>query len=110
MQITNYYDHPSDNRYMVYQFYVPEHADAFEAMLVEKNIQFERFLDEEGERPRILFGVHKTHKTRSNHANFIVHAKYRSPFIPNVVLRYSVLIITIFMIAMAIIGYIKSAE
>lgn len=109
MQLTNYYDHPSDNRYMVYQFYESEHADAFEAMLVADKVVFERFLDEEEERPRILFGVHKTHKKRSNHANFMVHAKYRSPFIPNVILRYSVLIITIVMIAMAVIGYIKSA-
>jgi hypothetical protein len=92
---------------MVYQFYYSEHADAFEEMLNERKIKFERFHDEEGEAPRILFGVHKTHLKSANNANFLVHARFRKPFISNKWLKYLLLVVTFGAILLALIGYFK---
>ena len=42
MRWTNYFLHPSDNRYYVFTFKEEEHADRFEHSLSEDKIPFER--------------------------------------------------------------------
>jgi hypothetical protein len=105
MQLTNYYDHPDHQLYMVFQFYVELHANAFEDMLIEEGITYERHLDVEGPRPRHLFGIHKRFESRAMHCNNMIHARYREKFIPNAWARWIMLIVTFGAVALAMTGY-----
>jgi len=78
MRWTNYFIHPGDNRYYVFTFHEDGHADDFEAMLVTENISFERHQEDE----QWLFGIARSHFQRALHCNQLVHAKYRTKFIP----------------------------
>ena len=42
MRLTNWYTHPADNRYHVFEFRNMEMADEFEQDLVSAGIEFER--------------------------------------------------------------------
>ncbi|MDG1260436.1 MAG: hypothetical protein P8H59_11630 [Flavobacteriales bacterium] len=108
MRLTNNYEHAGDNRYMVYEFYLDEHADEFQAMLEEKNIVFQRFKDEDQEDPPTLFGIEKTYLKEATWCNNMIHSKYRKPMIPNAIMRWGLLIITAVLISLAVIGYLKT--
>lgn len=108
MKLVNYYDHEADNRYVVFEFVSAEHADYFEQLLSDGNVDFERFLDDESNPPQTLFGVKKSYKDQALKMNFLVHAKYRRPFIKSTFLKWTLLIVTGAFLALAIIGYIKS--
>jgi len=105
MQLTNYYDHPEHQLYVVFQFYLVEHADEFGSMLAVENIEFERHYDEGGKQPRHLFGIHKRYNKRAMHCNNMLHAKHRQKFISNPWLRYVVLAITLGAVALGLAGY-----
>ncbi len=106
LRITNYFVHPVDNRYMVFVFRQKLYADYFEELLKKENITFERHFEEQDR--EILFGVHKRFQRKALNANFLTHAKFRKPFISNRLVKYSLLIITFGMIALAIVGYIRT--
>jgi len=108
MQLTNYYDHPEHQLYVVFQFYEAVHADEFEQMIIVEQIEFERYFDQEGKRPRHLFGIHKRYNQKAMHCNNMLHAKHRMKFIPNAWLRYVVLIVTLGMLIVALVGYFLS--
>ena len=108
LNLTNYFDHPGDNRYTVFRFTVSEHADHFESLLRTDEIEYERHeeLDEEGSN-LYLFGVSKRFQKNAVRANFLTHAAYRKPFIGNKLLKYALLVITIGFVVLAILGYIN---
>ncbi len=106
MRIINYYDHESDNRYLVFEYFMEEHADYFQELLEGKKVEFERHYDEEKE--RILFGIQKRFRTDSTYCNNMTHAKFRRPFIKNNLLKYSLLLVTLLAITLGLIGYFKS--
>lgn len=110
MRFTNYFDHPADNRYTVYQYHLTEHADYFEELLRDRDVPFERFLDTESGDPKILFGIKKTFYSEAMYCNNMCHAKYRKPFIPVKWLRYALLIFVFGMIGLAIWGFIRSGQ
>jgi hypothetical protein len=108
MRLTNNYEHAGDNRFMVYEYYLEEHADEFEQMLQVEGIVFERFKEEEDDDAPHLFGIEKTYKKQATWCNNMMHAKYRNPMIPNVYLRWALLVITTVAITFAIVGYLKA--
>lgn len=108
MNITNYSEHPADNRYMVFHFLIEEHADHFQVLLEERDVTFERFLDEESEPSKILFGVSKRFNKQAVHCNYLTYAKYRKPMITNVVFKYTLLLFTFVAVLLALIGYYLS--
>jgi len=108
LNLTNYYDHPSDNRYVVYQFYVEEHAAFFQELLDTAGVPYERHEDHESERYRILFGVSKRFNREAVRSNFLVHARYRSKFISNNALRWVVLLLVAAGLALAVAGLMHS--
>jgi hypothetical protein len=107
--LTNYWDHPADNRYTVFRFFDEEHADHFESLLKADGIEYERHLDDEGEQAKYLFGISKQYQKRAIKANFLTHGVYRKPFIGNAWFKYTLLLITAMMILIAIVGYLKNA-
>ncbi|MFK7807192.1 MAG: hypothetical protein AB8F74_05245 [Saprospiraceae bacterium] len=108
VRFTNYFEHPSDNRYMVYVYYLKTHADHFQNLLQDRDVVFERYLDPESERQRILFGVSKRYLKDANQCNFLTHAEFRKPFIKNRLLGVTLVVVTLAIIALSIVGYIKS--
>lgn len=108
MKLTNYNEHPQDNRYMVYDYVNLEHADYFQSLLEARKVEFERFLDDESEQPRILFGVHKRFKKDANQSNFLTHAEFRNPMIKSRWWAWILLLVTFAIISLAVIGYFKS--
>jgi hypothetical protein len=101
--ITNYREYKYDNRYMVYEFSSEEHADHFASLLNERDVIFERHLEDE----KILFGVEKRYRSQSDKCNFLTHAAFRKPMIPNKVARFVLLIVTLLFIALGILSYFK---
>lgn len=106
LRLTNYFIHPTDNRYQVFVFKEDIYADYFEDLLKREAIEYERHLDDaENE---ILFGIHKKYQKQAMHSNFLTHAKFRRPFIGNRLVKYSLLIITFGIIIFAFVGYLRT--
>ena len=105
MNLTNFSEHPADNRYMVYRFQVAEHAAHFETQISQAGVEFERHETEENGRDWILYGIHKSYLKDATQANRMTAAKYREKFIPNRLFRNLVLIIGIGVTLLAIISY-----
>ncbi|MDG1767517.1 MAG: hypothetical protein P8H98_12045 [Flavobacteriales bacterium] len=108
MRIVNFYEHPADNRYTVFQYGLEEHADHFQSLLEERKIPFERYLDEEVDPPVTLFGVANSHRGDAENCNYLCHARYRRRMIPNRFLGVLLVLVTGLFVLLAIVGYIKS--
>lgn len=108
MRLTNYYEHRADNRYYVFEFFLAEHADEFQQLLEEKSLTFERFFDA-GDTNKHYFGVEKAKLREAMWCNNMVHARHRKPFIPSAFFRWTLLLFTAGMIALAILGYLQKA-
>lgn len=108
MNLTNYFDHPGDNRYIVFQFALEDHADHFENLLKEADVIYERHWDEEVE--KTLFGINKRYRKEASRCNFLTHAAYRKPFIGNAWFKWSILLVTAGILILGIIGYLKSIQ
>ena len=107
MKLTNYYEHPSDNRYLVFEFRSEEKAVHFENQLTEASIPFEKHIERDQD-VLIFYGVSKQFDKSSMRANFITHGAFRKPLINNRLAKYALLLFTLFMVILAIIGYLKS--
>lgn len=108
LRFTNNYEHRSDTRFMVYEFYHLEHADHFEHMLHDRQVEFERHFDEEEDPPLTLFGIEKRYVDVADKCNYLTHAKFRKPLIRNSALRWLLLLVVGAVITIAFIGYFKS--
>lgn len=108
MRWTNYFIHPGDNRYYVFAFKEDEHADVFEIRLKDTDISYERHYeqDETTNDPsgEWLFGVHRKYFKEALNANHLVHAEFRTKFIPVQGLRWALLIGTLAAVMLAVIG------
>ncbi len=108
MRIVNFYEHPGDNRYTIFQYGLEEHADHFQMLLEERKIPFERYLDEEQDPAVTLFGIENVHRGNAENCNYLCHAKYRRRMIPNRFLGVLMVIVTGLFVLLAIIGYLKT--
>jgi hypothetical protein len=121
--LVNYKDHPSDNRYKVFNFNSIEESSYFEALLIEANISFEKDEEEvdslsslhftirhEVEKKGImyLYAVNQRDLGKVHKANYMVSAKFRDFSIKNSFFRYSLVLFFLAALGFAIFGYIKS--
>jgi len=102
--LTNWRDHPTQKKYMVFFFDKADRADHFESLLKAESIWYERHTDE-----REWFAVLKSNQDRVKRLNHLTIGKYRQRFIPNSVFRYFVLILSFIVLALAIIGFFRNA-
>lgn len=107
-RITNYYDHPTDNRYLVIHYFKKEQADKLTGLLEENKITFESVVEQHGKKTIYLFGVHKKHRKQAEHLNFFVIGKTREPFINHKGFRYFILILLFVVLIFTIIGLVYS--
>ena len=103
----NYEPHEKQRSYMVFYFYAKDHADYFEALLIENEIPFERGQGRDLIR-RHLFGVHRRHLELAQSLNDEVGNYYRKPFLGEKRFRNFVLIFTLSAIILAVLGYFLS--
>lgn len=108
LRLRNYFEHPVQRNYLVFQFYNQTMAEAFGEILAENKIEFERD-DEEGIPKKVLFGVHKTNSRKALELNNFVIGKYRKPFIGNPYLKWTMLIVVACAISLALFGYYRNA-
>lgn len=110
MGLVNYRVHPTNQRFHVFGFNTIEEADTFEAELKKRNIWFERDIDEIKEGFIYLFGVDKSDYTGATQANYATSAKHRNPMIKNKFLRIALVSLTMFLLTLGIIGYVKNMQ
>lgn len=103
LNITNYSDHPTRIGYTVYRFFEKERADYFEALLKKENVYFESSVEED-DRTLYLFGVKKGDSKKAMNANYLVSGRYRKKIIPNIYLRWGIILFATSMVILAIIG------
>ena len=102
----NYYEHPGDNRYYVFEIRGVEKSITFEAYLEEFDVSFEKMVEEEGD--KILYGVLKSRFSDALKANNLTEAKYRRPMIDEPILRYFLVIFMFVVLGLALVGYFKT--
>ncbi len=104
---SNFEDHERQRQYVVFYFYAKEHADYFEALLIEADIPYERGSGKDLLR-RHLFGIHKSHQETAEELNDETGNMFRKPFLADDVMRKMVLIITLGALAIALFGWWRS--
>ena len=108
--LVNYAKHPTNANYHVFSFNSKEEADLMEVELEKREIWFESDSEEIKAGVIYLIGVEKRDFREAMNANFAVSAKHRDPLIKNKFLRYTLIILTISMVTLGIIGYVKNMQ
>ena len=104
INITNYFDHPTRIGFTVFKFHNKQRADYFEQLLKKDDIWYESLYEEE--KSLQLFGIKKGDLKKAMNANYLVSAKFRKKIIPNIYLRWGIIILAVSVITLAIIGAI----
>lgn len=104
----NYSEHPSDNRYTVFKYYRKDQFDHFKNSLLEHHIWFEEDQEQMEHGVQFLVAVKNKDLTQVKKLNLEAIGLNRERFIPNKILRYVILIISIIVMTLAVIGFIKS--
>lgn len=108
--LVNYRVHPANERYRVFSFNSIEEADLMAKELEKRNIWYERDEDEIKEGTIYLFGVDKNDFKEAMNANFAVSAVHRNPMIKNKFLRILLVTLTITLVTIGVVGYVKSMQ
>ena len=106
--LTNYRIHPSDKSYNVYHFTKPEQAAYFETLLIEYKLHFERYNEKKGDRLVYYFGIKRVDENTSNQLNNLTLGRYRRKFIPDRTIRLGIMFLSVGILLLAIVGFIKS--
>lgn len=105
--LQNYQDHPTNRNKKVFYFKDEKQAQFFENMLVESKLDFEKQIDTEGDQT-IYYGLKKSDYKAAQKLNFITIGAFRKPFIPDAFFRYFLIVISLFILGLAILGAILS--
>jgi len=107
ISLINFQDHPTNSRKKVFFFRQLTHANYFEDLLKKDKVDFEKQVDEEGDK-RIYYGIHISDFEKTKKLNYLTIGHFRSPFIPDKFFRYFVIIISIIVLTLAFAGAILS--
>ncbi len=99
----NIKEHPSNRNKKVFYFKEEKQANYFQELLEEKQLKYERQVDSEGDQT-IYFGVLAGDFKQAKKMNYLTHGKFRKPFIPDPLFRYFLIIVTLFVLGLAILG------
>lgn len=109
VNFTNYFDHPQDNRYVVFRFQKESWRAHFEQQITQANVPFE-IMEESDEHDRnwTYYGIHKDYKEQAFKANNMTSARFRQKFIPNTWFRWGVVLFGLLATAFAILSAIMN--
>ena len=108
MRLVNWYPHPADNRYQVFEFRSRELAEEFARDLEREGIDAERGERQEEGDTVALFGVHRDQFKAALRVNHLLHGRHRRPFIAHRGLRWAMLLITALAVGLGVMGWIES--
>lgn len=108
LRITNHQDHPTNNAYKVFFFYIKEQADFFESLLKEKGIKYESGEDEKNGKPIYMFGVLQTDLNVVKELNYLALGKYRRPIFGSKLNQYFILVIGAAILLFALISFMMN--
>tara|TARA_B100000767_G_scaffold49762_1_gene44807 strand:+ start:1557 stop:1895 length:339 start_codon:yes stop_codon:yes gene_type:complete len=110
INLMNYYEHPGDNRYYVFEYRSIEKSMNFEALLEKYVIEYEKLLEPETEDTIWMckYAISKSRFKDALRAHNLTESKYRNPMIGNKYVRYGFVIFMISLVSLAFIGYLKS--
>lgn len=108
MRLVNWYPHPADNRYQVFEFRSRELAEEFARDLEREGIDAERGERQEEGDTVALFGVHLDQFKAALRVNHLLHGRHRRPFIAHRGLRWAMLLITALAVGLGVMGWMKS--
>ena len=108
MRLVNWYPHPADNRYQVFEFRSRELAKEFARDLEREGIVAERGERQEEGDTVALFGVHRDQFKAALRVNHLLHGRHRRPFIAHRGLRWAMLLITALAVGLGVMGWMKS--
>ncbi|MGV6861612.1 MAG: hypothetical protein ACWA41_07555 [Putridiphycobacter sp.] len=119
--LVNYKDHPTDNRFKIFNFNSLDEANYFETLILDKRIKFEKDTEEVENKSTInlvpsngemmtmyLFAVDQRDFEKAQQANFLVSAKFRKPTINNKFIKWTLLLVFLGSLIFALIGYFIS--
>jgi hypothetical protein len=105
---TNKLKHPTNEKIIVYRHLVEEQAEYFGVLLTEANIAYEFQVDEAHEKKPRYFGIARIHEKKVDRLNFIALGRNRPKFIDSAPIRWIIIFISVFILALAIFGVIVS--
>jgi hypothetical protein len=109
MRLTNWYTHPADNRYHVFEFHDAGMAEEFQRDLQSAGIEFEREVPVRGAEEEVArFGVHRSLFKQALKVNHLLHGRHRVPFIAHKGLRWFMLLFTAALVGLAVVGWMQS--
>ncbi len=110
INLMNYYEHPGDNRYYVFEYRSVEKSMNFEALLDEYEIEFEKLVEPETVDKIWMckYAISKSRFKDALRANNLTESKYRNPMIGNKYARYAFVILMISLVLLAFYGYLVS--
>lgn len=103
----NYEGHHKQRQFVVFYFYAKDHADYFEALLIEAEIPYERGEAKDLLR-RHLFGIHKSYQDRAEVLNDQTGNMFRKPFLADAGMRYFIIVLTLAFLLLAVTGFFIS--
>lgn len=108
LNITNYNEHPTRKAYTIFHFFNKNRAEYFEEQLKSKKIWYESDVDESPNKTTYFFGVRNSNLKDVHQINYLVNAKYRKPSISSKPLRIIIYLITLLLLILGIVGYLKT--
>ncbi len=107
LTLINFQDHPTNRNKKVFFFKDEIQARYFEELLLTEKVDFEKQIDEKGDQT-IYFGVKIADFKTAKRLNYLTIGHFRKPFIPDIFLRYFIIIISLLVLTLAITGALLS--
>ena len=99
--LTNWEEHPTDNRYFIFRFNKEDRAARFKELLGKEGIEF-RSHEEDG---LLLFAVAREDFDKARKMNYLVMAENREPMIANSYLRWGFVLFILAAVTISLIGH-----
>ena len=106
--LVNYRQHPTNKSYRVFNFNEVLHAEIFERELNRENVSFEKSDDFIKGEKVYLYAVSERDFQKAARANYAVSGQTRKKIIPNIILRYTLLLFVFGIIILGLIGYYQN--
>lgn len=108
MILVNIKDHPTNQKKRVFFFKEEQQAAYFERLLIEEKLFYEKQIDVEGDQT-IYFGVKSSDFEKVKKLNYLTIGHFRKPFIPDKAFRTILIIVSLFVLGLAIAGALLSS-
>ena len=108
INFTNKLKHPTNDRIVVYRFWIKEQADYFTSILSSESIEFELQVDEEDDRKPTYIGIARALEKKVDRLNYLALGKNRPKFIASPPIRWIILGLSFLAMALAILGIFLS--